>query len=415
VLALMVELAPAAKSAHAQQQPRPRPASDQAPPPPGRMEANFVPIVGGDSDVGIGVGQFSSLARLEPGFTPFRWRAESAAFLTFRPTGASLEVPYQDYFVMAAIPEIGPDRRYRLDVRPSFTRETTLRYHGMGNASPNLPTGTPGRVGQYERAHPTLLVGLQRQATRRLSVQLGSTAIYNWFEVPPGSRLATDIARADTVPELEPLRGATSPHAVYLLELSLLYDTRDSELAPDRGSFHELQARVSPGGLSFMPYRYGQLTLKLHANRTFIDRYLIFSSRVVGDVLFGDPPFYELARYEQTSAIGGIKGVRGVPSHRYYGKIKVFGNLEVRSEVFGFRVRKKQYVISVAGFFDSGRVWTDFSAPAAFDGAGWGLKYGAGGGLRLQSGETFLLRADLAYSPDADPLAGYFTSGLIFF
>lgn len=135
----------------------------------------------------------------------------------------------------------------------------------------------------------------------------------------------------------------------------------------------------------------------------------------MGDLLFGDPPFYELAQYEQTSAIGGVKGVRGVPAYRYYGRIKAFENLEARSEIFGFRVRGKQYVVSVAGFFDVGRVWTDFSAPTAFDGHGVGLKYGVGGGLRLQSGKTFVLRGDLAYSPDASPVSAYLTSGLVFF
>ena len=43
-----------------------------------------------------------------------------------------------------------------------------------------------------------------------------------------------------------------------------------------------------------------------------------------------------------------------------------------------------------------------------------GLHYGAGGGLRLQSGSAFVLRADVAWSPDASPIGGYFSSGQMF-
>jgi hypothetical protein len=37
-----------------------------------------------------------------------------------------------------------------------------------------------------------------------------------------------------------------------------------------------------------------------------------------------------------------------------------------------------------------------------------------GGGLRLQKDQTFVLRADLAWSPDAHPLGGYFLAGHLF-
>jgi hypothetical protein len=48
------------------------------------------------------------------------------------------------------------------------------------------------------------------------------------------------------------------------------------------------------------------------------------------------------------------------------------------------------------------------------DGTGLGLKYGVGTGLRFQEGRTFVVRADLAWSPDARPIGGYFAAGQIF-
>ena len=65
-------------------------------------------------------------------------------------------------------------------------------------------------------------------------------------------------------------------------------------------------------------------------------------------------------------------------------------------------------------FFDAGRVWADSTPQPELDGQGLGLKYGAGGGLRLQSGSSFLLRLDVAASPDASPVSGYFSAGQIF-
>ena len=110
----------------------------------------------------------------------------------------------------------------------------------------------------------------------------------------------------------------------------------------------------------------------------------------------------------------GAKGVRGIPKNRYYGKRKAFGNIEARGRLVTFRVRDSDYQLGLAGFFDGGRVWADLSSAPELDGRGLGLKYGAGGRIRLQKGTTFVLRIDLAWSPDARPLGGYFLAGHIF-
>jgi hemolysin activation/secretion protein len=78
-------------------------------------------------------------------------------------------------------------------------------------------------------------------------------------------------------------------------------------------------------------------------------------------------------------------------------------------------VKKKLLVLSVAAFLDGGRVWTEISqAHPELDGGGLGIKYGVGGGLRLQEGQTFVVRADIAWSPDATPIGAYFAAGEIF-
>ena len=111
-----------------------------------------------------------------------------------------------------------------------------------------------------------------------------------------------------------------------------------------------------------MPYRYAELNATLRCySRSCADR-LVLAAGLVGDVLIGDVPFYELSRYDETSALGGAKGVRGIPKNRYYGKRKVFGNLELRRPAGRFRVGDSQYQLGLTGFLDGGRVWADLRA-----------------------------------------------------
>jgi outer membrane protein assembly factor BamA len=163
-----------------------------------------------------------------------------------------------------------------------------------------------------------------------------------------------------------------------------------------------------------MPYRYAQATADVRFYIPLWMPRIILAARAAGDVLYGAPPFYELARFEDTYAIGGLNGVRGVPAQRYYGKVKALGNVELRTELVSFHALGKPLIFGIVGFLDGGRVWADTRPQPELDGRGIGLKYGVGGGLRLQSGSAFVIRADVAWSPDATPVGGYFAAGQMF-
>jgi hypothetical protein len=374
-------------------------------------EFNIVPVVGGDSDVGVGVGQISNLAALTDVNPGFRWRLESAAFITFKLRGENLVVPFQDYYLQLALPNLGPGQRLRLDIRPSFTHESTLQYYGIGNASPR-PALSRDQL-EYERMHPTLNVEVRYRVVYRLYTLVGSGFTYNRLTVPPTTLLAME--QASGPPEVRALLGDFRSHGVELLTAELQWDSRDNEVVTERGQFHTLRYRFSPRIGSWLPYQYHRLELATRFYFAPSDRWLTIAMRAVGDVLMGDPPFYELARFAETNAIGGGKAVRGVPAQRYYGKVKLFGNLEARSMLLPFSIRGKPMVLGVAAFFDAGRTWTElWRSHAALDGAGIGLKYGVGGGLRLQQGQTFVVRFDVAWSPDAEPISAYFAAGQIF-
>src|SRR6185369_5222721 len=139
-------------------------------------ELNIVPLVGGDSDVGIGVGQISDVAGLVPGPQLYRWRLESGTFITFKLRGEEMDhlvVPFQDYYLLWTQPRLGTGGRVRVDVRASFTDETTLKFYGVGNATPRPPPTVSDADREYGRIHPTLAVETRVQLRRAIYLQLG--------------------------------------------------------------------------------------------------------------------------------------------------------------------------------------------------------------------------------------------------
>lgn len=375
------------------------------------LDIGAFPLIGGSSDIGFGGGAIGSIAHYVRGEQEYRWRVEVSGIVTYNPSGGLSHVPYTDVYAKLIIPDVG--RGVRLELRPSYTHEATLRYYGIGNASVRDPSLDQGTYNQYGRTHFTMKALVELPIAGAFHVRLAQSFNYNTLKFAKGSKLEQDLASNDS--ELQRLlQPAPSSHAVQFFEYALVYDTRDDENIPKRGQYHEAWVRYSPGGTSLFPYRYEQFEAVARGYYTFPGDKITLGARGVFDLQLDNPPFYELARFEDTYALGGARGVRGVPAQRYYGKVKAFGNLEARWVLFPFHLIGKNLHFGVAAFFDAGRVWADTSSHPELDGTGIGLRWGTGGGLRLQEGKAFLIRLDLAWSPDAHPLGGYFAAGEMF-
>jgi outer membrane protein assembly factor BamA len=374
----------------------------------GHTEIGLFPLVGGSTDLGIGGGAFSSLARYEPGYRLYRYRIEAAGAIMFKSNDGQITNPYQEIYVGLTVPEL-IRHRLRLEVRASYTNESTLAYYGLGNAAkaPNFSLHDR-QYYQYGSTHPTLLWRVRLRLTQALYLELGQLFTYERLKIYSNSLISQHIAD----PELSTYFGPTKPYFVNVFEYTFYYDTRDQETAPRDGQFHSVRLRLSPGGRMPFPYRYGSLNVTLRAYRS--RGIWTLATRLVVDSLFGNPPFYEIPRYEDTYALGGANGVRGVPAQRYYGRQKIFGNLEARVKLFDFTLFGMPCQLGAVAFFDAGRLWSDFPDNRRLDGTGLGLKWGTGGGIRLQQGRAFVVRADFAWSPDALPIGAYVTSGHAF-
>jgi outer membrane protein assembly factor BamA len=370
-------------------------------------------VCGGTTDIGVGAGGFAGVTRVRQGYEPYVWNLESAGLVTFKPSeGSGIFVPYQDLYMQLGVPRLFGSAS-ELRVRASYTSESTLRYYGVGDSSSDAPSaGRTSSYFSYARTHPSLLLDLRLPVVAHVVAHVGARYTHNWLDVPAGSKLADDMRSAE--PAVRSLLGPTRSHAVALFAYGVQWDDRDSEVSPHRGSLDEAAVRLSPGGAGSFPYRYGEATIDARLYVPLGSRRLTLALRTVGDVLFGDPPFYALPRVDDDYAVGGLNGVRGVPAGRYLGKAKVFGSAEVRADITEFRALARGMLFGLAAFFDAGRVWADTAPHPELDGTGLGLKYGVGGGVRLQSGKAFVLRGDIAWSPDARPLGAYFAIGQTF-
>jgi hypothetical protein len=362
---------------------------------PAQTETGLVPLVGGDTDIGFGAGAIGSIASFDGVHVPYRWQVQFATFIAAKQDITSPS--FEDLYVRLIVPQL-LNGRLRLEVRPSFTHETALPFYGIGN-DVRVPKSTMAARDFYSRLHPQLIVRTRWRLGEGWSALAGLEYMFNQTTFGP------DSTAAMVVPAVDP--HAEDPQSIIKATTGLVYDTRDSELAPSRGMLHSFEIRISPRLGSAVPYSYDQLDLALRWYRRISPRNVL-AMRIVGDALVGDVPFYELSRYDDTSAIGGGSGVRGVPAYTFYGKTKLFGNLELRTDWTSFQALDRHFKLGVASFVDAGRLWS------GTDHDGDVVHWGVGGGLRLQQGRAFLVRADVAWSPDARPIAGYLVADHIF-
>jgi len=378
-------------------------------------EFTAVPIVGGDSDVGIGGGYLASLAHVSDGVRPYVWRLESAGAIAAK-FGNGAHLGYFDDYVLFVVPHAWLEGLH-VELRGGYTYEPTLKYYGLGNAS-TIEAGRSDSDPYFEYklahsiiaanatlhlGHPLLLWGIAEQHVQATYPDAGSVA----RDVHAEDARTRKFLR--TEPGLE----------VAKFSYGVGWDSRDSEVSSHRGQYHTLRADLAPGGFGRFSYAWLRINLKLSAFATLVPNRLTLAARGVVDVLEGSPPFYELARSVETFnddsfAVGGGKGVRGVPAGRYFGSVKAYSNVELRSELFSFHAFEKRNLFGLTAFFDTGRVFSALPSSTLLDGTTLGMKFGVGLGARVTAGDSFVVRGDVAWSPDAHPIGAYLLGGQLF-
>ncbi len=198
----------------------------------------------------------------------------------------------------------------------------------------------------------------------------------------PGSRYAA------LFPQGEP--GFAS-----VAQAGIAVDTRDDEPNPTRGVFIDASVRSSqPAFGSAFSFVGGNITARLYAPLVPSGS-VVVAERVIIDGVAGDAPWRERVRMGglvETNGIGGLDVGRGIRLARYPGRLRLSMQHELRATPLVLDVWGNSLGLPVALFFDSGVAVFGEETPR--------LLVGGGISFRVVWNKTFVMRLDLALSPE---------------
>ena len=179
------------------------------------------------------------------------------------------------------------------------------------------------------------------------------------------------------------------------MRVGLVYDTRDDEVAPNRGVMLEATFGVADAEVAG-DLTYTRTTISARGFITSGNR-LRLAVRAVGQAMSGTPrlgTFYVVEGGDRFyEALGGGASHRALRTNRFLGPDKLFANIDVRYTLFEIPTL---YRVSVLGFFDAGRVF----AQEEFSLTTEDLKVGGGTGLFIQVGRAGVIGFTTGVGPD---------------
>ena len=214
----------------------------------------------------------------------------------------------------------------------------------------------------------------------------------------------------------------------------VVYDTRDHENNPSRGSNLEVFFYGSPDILNGNRngYRNDYLKLAIHFKQffTLVQDRLVFGGHVAYQGLVaGNSPFYTLQTIMPvnrkkiiTDGLGGYSTIRGVIINRLLGNGLAWGNFELRWNFARFKLFNQNFILATNPFFDLGMVVQPYrmaqlktlaqddtvvatlpdggtlQAKDLFSGSSEKLHMGAGAGLHIIMNQNFNVSFELGKS-----------------
>lgn len=212
--------------------------------------------------------------------------------------------------------------------------------------------------------------------------------------VPNGRSALRDDADAGRALGLEGGR-------VSLVQLSLMYDTRDYEPDPYRGVFIEIgnehSAAYTGSEVEFHKLLF-QARAYLPIAPGLLPRTLLAARVGYGTIIGSRAPFFEYQ--DQWSAdgsiraLGGSQTLRGYKANRFLGRTVGFVNLELRHRLLDFDLVRQNFTLTFAPFVDLGSVGDRVLVVAPT------LRAAGGAGLRLGWNRSTVIVADVGLSQE---------------
>jgi hypothetical protein len=340
-----------------------------------------IPNFGYDVDDGFGAGARAELDWYAPGYDPYQAAFVTQAYLTTN--------GYHHHRVRFDAPGLGPGHRLRLAGHFAYRQWLNDGYWGMGNAT-TLERRTVG-MDDPDLAHAYRYTLIQPFGRLTLRGELGGP--WAWFAFLAGRWSRVETYEGSRLEAERPL-GMEGGWGVQP-GVGLLYDTREPELTPDEGALVELSAR----GMPKLPDAEGEWIAAFASVRGFVTLgpRVVLASRIMGEAMFGEVPFYDLNTWGgliPTMGFGGADSIRGVSFGRWRDVNKVAVNNELRIDVYTHTVLRREIRWQVVPFLDAGMVWG--TEPVG----DWPVHPGAGLGVHPIVSDTFVGRFDLALGVD---------------
>jgi hypothetical protein len=340
-----------------------------------------IPNFGYDVDDGFGAGARAELDWYAPGHDPYQLAFVTQAYLTTN--------GYHHHRVRFDAPGLGVNHRLRLSGHFAYRQWLNDGYWGMGNDTALARAVVDRERADAATAYRYTLV----QPFGRLTLRGEIDGPWAWFAFLAG-RWSQVSTYAGSVLEAEQPLGMQGGWGVQP-GVGLLYDTREPELTPDGGVLIELSAR----GMPRIPDAEGEWIAAFASVRGFVTLgpRVVLASRLMGEAMFGDVPFYDLNSWGglvPTMGFGGADSIRGVNFGRWRDVHKLAANNELRIDVYTHTVLNREIRWQVVPFVDAGVVWG--TAPLGE----WPVHPGAGLGIHPIVSDTFVGRFDFAVGTD---------------
>lgn len=199
---------------------------------------------------------------------------------------------------------------------------------------------------------------------------------------------------------------------VSIVQTALMYDTRDFEPDPTKGSYFEVANEYSSPAIGSQ-FTFNKLFVqaRTYHKLPFGPRTVIATRIGAGNIFGGEAPFFEFQDQwspdGSINALGGKGSLRGHRANRFLARSLWFANIELRARVAEVAFWKQRFGFSLTPFFDAGTVrdrWQDLDLAQAL------TSYGAG--LRIAWNQSTIIFLDYGVSPEDQLL--FFGIGQVF-
>ncbi|MCB9766487.1 MAG: BamA/TamA family outer membrane protein [Alphaproteobacteria bacterium] len=353
-----------------------------------------LPNVGVDTDDGLGFGARFELQRLSEGFDPYRSSLVVQAYASLR--------GYHHHRVRYDRVGLGPAGRVRWTTFVAWRQWSNDGYWGIGARAPRelAYAGTYDRDDPRRKRYRYALIQPFAQSTVRVRLD-GPWRLYGSFT----PRYSVVRTYADSLlAEQQPF--GMDGGLTLQLSAGVLYDTRAPEIGPRQGVLLEASGRWAPPH----PLSAGHFGGVFLSARQFLSLgpRAVFAWRLMGEMLWGQVPFYEMVHwggFEPIQGYGGWQTLRGIKFGRFRAPGKAVGNAELRLDTVTHSLLKKPAVWQLVPYLDVGRVFAAGEQATAPPPQGLGLDSAAGVGVRLVFDEVFVGRVDMGFGRDPVQLA----------